>query len=290
MVLVIASPPNQAPTFNSMPELLHIGFDNTHRFKKKSYLFQYKGIDYKLIQNNPRRWSDVLITIVPFNNETIKEKTFTNAGEFLSALSWVNHSPVSVQYLGGMGVPNGFNLRDAKCRVFDFPQTPFHGRILGSDLSIISAIKTEDQRKALVLFREAFSSNRRLFSFLLYWQILEIGGNKPVEWINKLLAHPLGYDLPISDIRQLAIGSKSLGEYLLDDCRHAIAHIKRFTGKTSLSFDQVSENLRLAISTNIVEQFARIHIVSNLNLKGHMYLFPQGRGRIPIFHERFAKP
>ncbi len=270
-----------------MPELLHIGFDNINRFKKKSYLFQYKGIDYKLIQNNPRKWSDVLITIVPFYNEAVKEKTFTNAGEFLAALSWGNHSPISVQYLGGMGVPVGFNLRNAKCRVFDFPQTPFHGHSLGSDLNIIPRIKTEDQRKALVLFREAFSSNRRLFSFLLYWQILEIGGNKPVEWINKLLAHPSGYDLPMSDIRQLQIGSKSLGEYLLDDCRHAIAHIKRFTGKTSLSFDLVSENLRLAISTTIVEQFARIHIRSNLNLQGHMGLYPQGRGRIPIFQDWF---
>lgn len=273
-----------------MPQVLHIGFDNSMRFRKKSYLFQYKGIDFKLIQNDSRKWLNVLLTIVPSNDERIKEQIFIIAGEFLSALSWADHSVISVKYLGEMGLQKGFDLRATKCRVFDFPISPFHGHILGGDPSIIVAVNTEEQRKALVLFREAFASNRTLFSFLLYWQILEIGKIKPVDWINMIHSNPKHYDISISDIQKLSIGSKSLGEYLIDDCRHAIAHIKRYQGKTSLAFDHVSDNLRLAISTNIIEQLARIHIKSNLNINGYLYLCSQGRGKIPIFMENKLKP
>ena len=47
-----------------MAYLMHIGFDNSARFWKNVFYFEYKGVRFKLIQNNNREWCNVLLTIV----------------------------------------------------------------------------------------------------------------------------------------------------------------------------------------------------------------------------------
>ena len=91
------------PTYGTkiMGFLMHIGFDNSSRLWKKVFYFEYKGIRFKLIQNNPRKWCDVLLTIIPsHNNEEAKNEAYLKASEFLSALSWENNSLVKVQEEG----------------------------------------------------------------------------------------------------------------------------------------------------------------------------------------------
>ena len=73
-----------------MPELMHIAFDNSCRLRNRVYYFEYKNIRFKLIQNNPNKWSDVLLTILPGHDESLTDKVRTIAGEFLSLLSWQN--------------------------------------------------------------------------------------------------------------------------------------------------------------------------------------------------------
>ena len=73
-----------------MRMLMHIAFDNSLRLKNKIYYFEYKSVRFKLIQNNPRKWSDVLLTIVSIDDKKEKQKAYSTAGEFLSALSWKN--------------------------------------------------------------------------------------------------------------------------------------------------------------------------------------------------------
>ncbi len=149
-----------------MPFLMHIAFDNSHRLKRQVYYLEYQGVRFKLIQNNPRKWADVLLTLVPSDDEVAQERAYAAAGEFLSALSWENSSRVALQQAGGMGVPSGYPLRRARCRVFVFPQIPYGGNLVGYRLSVIPAIESEAQRKALTLFREARSSNKVWLSFL----------------------------------------------------------------------------------------------------------------------------
>ena len=267
----------------SMPLLMHIAFDNSRRLRRRVYYFEYRDVCFKLIQNEPRKWADVLLTIIPKDDSSAQEKVYAAAGQFLSALSWQNSSRVALQNLGGHGVPHSFRLRQARCRSFTFPQVPFSGKVTGYNISPIAAIESEAQRLALALFREAFSCNKVLLSFLLYWQILETDGTDPVGWINKTLNRPTGFHVPTSDIRQLPLGAKKVGEYLLDECRHAIAHIRRWPGSTSLKFDVGAESMRLLISTRVVEQFARHYIKNVLGLRGEMCLVrKKGRG-FPVF-------
>jgi len=92
-----------------MAYLMHIGFDNSSRIWKDVYYFEYKSIRYKLIQNNIRKWCDVLLTIIPNDKDTkAMDYAYMNASEFLSALSWENNSQVKVRNLGGAGIPDNF--------------------------------------------------------------------------------------------------------------------------------------------------------------------------------------
>ena len=110
-----------------MPFLMHISFDNSRRLPRKYYLFEYRGVRFKLIQNNPRKWADVLLTILPDTNQVHIDEAFTIASEFLSALSWQNRARITTSMGGGAGVPDSYTLGRAQCMVYTFPRIPFLG-------------------------------------------------------------------------------------------------------------------------------------------------------------------
>lgn len=276
-----------------MAYLMHIGFDNSSRLWKNVYYFEYKGVRYKLIQNKIRKWCDVLLTIIPnYRDNKAIDNAYITASEFLSALSWENHSEVMVSHLGGFGIPQDFKLRSAKCRVFYFPQVPFGGYSVGYDINCIPEIETEAQRDALILFREALSSNNYYLAFLFFWQVIEIGNNDAIGWINKAYRRNRNKIwLSKDDFSRLPLKGKSLGNYLYDDCRNAISHIhNRKAGKTKVKLDTPEDNFRISLSTRVIEKFARFYIEDRLKLKKRMYLVrKEGKG-FPIYvNENYMK-
>ena len=268
-----------------MPFLLHIPFDNSNRLEKVrgSHYFEYKGVRFKLIQNNPRKWSDVLLTIVPNFRSPETEKAYEAAGEFLSALGWENASRVALGNCRGISVGVDFQLRSARCRFFTFPEVPFSGNKVGYKLFRIPAIETKEQKVGLTLFREAHGANKNLLSFLLYWQILEIS-KEPVGWVNKTYyKYPQGLNIDKNYIKLLPLNRRKLGEYLLNDCRHAIAHIKRKPGGRVLRFDSGEENRRIMASTQVIRELARYYITHVLNVRKCLYLGREGQRGFPRY-------
>lgn len=271
-----------------MAYLMHIGFDNSDRLWKNVFYFEYKGVRYKLIQNNIRKWCDVLLTIIPDHNDREAiDIAFMNASEFISAWGWENHARVKAYHLGGCGVPSNFQLRQAKCRIFDFPHVPFGGRTIGNNINQIPKIETEEQREALTLFREASSSNNEFLAFLFFWQVLEVGKNEPIGWIDKTYRRSRDRLLIYKDnLDRLPLNGRSLGHYLHDDCRNAIAHIiKRKAGKIKLSLDNPADITRIAISTRVIEEFARFYIEHQLKLQKSMCLVRKNIRGFPIFFD-----
>ena len=268
-----------------MPYLMHIGFDNSERLFKKIFYFEYKGIRYKLIQNNIRKWSDVLLTIIAgINNKKDIDKAFITASEFLSALSWENNARVKLRHLGGRGIPDNYTLKKAKCRMFSFPKVPFSGYSVGYDICRIPKIETEEQRNALILFREASSSNNAYLSFIFFWQILEIGRNDPIGWVNKAFRTNRN-KIKVTDdgLRRLPLNEKKIGNYFYDDCRNAIAHIFRRRKGGKIKLDTPDENLRVAISMGIIKEFARFYIEDYLKLQNHIYLVRRNGKGFPVY-------
>lgn len=267
-----------------MAYLMQIAFDNTRRLQRKRYLFEYRGVRFKLIQNNPRKWADHLITIVPQDNRTAREHVFSVASEFLSALAWENSADVAVWEAGGSGWPDDLPLQKAQPNIFVFPRIPFRGNVVGYTLSQIPQIQNEAQRIALALFREARASNNDYLSFLFFWQVLEVDGHSAEGFVDQAFRKHRGrLRIDQSYISRLPLDGRTLGRYLLDDCRNAIAHIRRKPGKKKIDLDKPGERMRLAISVQVVEAFAEHYIKDVLSLTGRMYLVRPRRGDFPSF-------
>lgn len=267
-----------------MSYLLQTCFDNSCRLARRRYCFEYRGMQFKLVQNNPRKWADHLLTIISQNDRLAHERVFSTAAEFLSALGWENGARIAVWEAGGCGWPDEYSLREAEPNIFTFPRIPFGGNVVGYDLTRLPHIETDTQRVALGLFREANASNNDYLSFLFFWQVLETGKGDPVGFINKAYRkHGSHLLLRAEEPARLPLGGRTLGDYLLDDCRHAIAHIRRRPGKAKLDVDKASERLRLALSSRVIKAFAEHYIREGLGLKKSLFLCYREKGEIPVY-------
>jgi len=269
-----------------MAYLMHIGFDNSARLWKNVFYFEYKGIRYKLIQNNNRMYCNVLLTVIPDERKTeLIDIVYIVASEFISALCWQLNSFAKVKYLGGWGRSENIILRRAKCSMFDFHKIAFCGEIIKCEISPIPEIENEEQREALILFREANSLNNDYLSFLFFWQILEIGNNQPIGWINKVYRKNRN-KLSISkdDINALPLKGKKLGYYFHDEVRNAIVHLfKRPKGKKRMKIDSPDDNILIDRGRKIIKEFARFYIENELKLKKELYLVRKGGKGFPVY-------
>lgn len=263
--------------------LYTLALDNSHRLDGKTHYFSYRGVEFKLVQDNPRKHADHLLTIV--NSEAECGVAFKAAAEFASALAWENHSWVAIWETGYMSYSEPRTLRQSRPCMYDFPRIPFGGSVRGYGLSRLPLIETEEQRKALALFREARAANNDLLSFLLFWQVLEVRNpTGAVNFVdNEFRRHRGKLRIHGDDLAQLPLGSRSLGQYLHDDCRNAIAHLKRRPGRRALDIDDPEHRRVLTHSVRVVEGFAEHFIRSGLALAKVQYLRRLRRGAVPVY-------
>ncbi len=267
-----------------MAFLLHMSFSNTRRLQRRTYLFEYKGVRFKLIQTSPKKWADHLLTIVPSYNSAERLSAFAVGSEFLSALAWELGGAVAVWESGGSGCPDGQVLRNARPTIRSLPRIGPHSSIAGYELTQIPHIKTEAQRVALALFREARASNNDYLSFLFFWQVLTVGRGVPENLVDQALRkHREELRFDISYLDRLPLRNRTLGAYLRADCRDAIAHFRRSPGEKIIDLDRPDERSRLAVSSRVVEGFAEHHLRTRLGLSDKLYLLRPRGGGFPTF-------
>jgi hypothetical protein len=151
----------------------------------------------------------------------------------------------------------------------------------------IPHIRTEDQRIALALFREANASNNDFLAFLFFWQVLDVGGGTPEKIVNQtFLKRREELRIEQWHLDNLPLAGRSLGSYLSDDCRHAIAHIRRWPGKKKLDLDMAEERIRIAHSVRVIKKFAEHHIRHGLQLRDQLVLLRPRSGGFPTFLDR----
>jgi len=264
---------------------MEISFDNSCRLARKTYLFQYRDTIFKLVQDNPRKWADHLLTIVPSHTSVEADRAFAAACEFVSALGWEHGSQAAVWESGGRGWHDGQPLRTATPTIFTFPRVAFGGNTVNCDLHRLPNVQTENQRRALALYREAGAANTPYLQFFFYWQVMEVGpGADAVGFVNRAWRRDRQrLHVQQDEIDALPLHGRSLGSYLLDDCRNAIAHIRRRPGRAGLNLDVREERSRFARSTWVVQAFAQHYIRTRLALTEYVYLMrPRSRG-VPRF-------
>jgi hypothetical protein len=217
------------------------------------------------------------------HDEASKENAFSTAAEFLSALAWENKAAVALWNSGGASYGIG-SLKSCKPVVYTFPRIAYQGLVRGYDLVTIPYIQNEYQRIALALFREANASNNEYLSFLFFWQVLEVDGTEPIGFINRIYRKESSKLFLIAGtIKDLPLGLLTLGNYLYDDCRNAISHIRRNPGKKNLDIDRSSERLRLTRSVSVIKEFAEYYIRERLGLKEQLYLCYRNKRDIPRY-------
>lgn len=267
-----------------MPVLYHIVFDNVFRLEQDEYLFEYNGVPFKLIQNDPRRASDVLLTIVSHENGQETEAAYAAAGEFLSAVSWENRSPVLLRPGGGIGMVQPGGLQDAQCRYFGVPEIAVAGNCIGNSISRLPKISTAEQRTALALVRDGRSSNVASLAFLYFWQALEVKGERAKDVVNRqFAAEPKRYFLPDYNAKALGLNNRSLGDCLLEDYRHAVAHIRRDPGRRPLILDNLKEIERFNIARRLAEDMSEVYIRTHLNIQEPVWLTRVRGHQFPVY-------
>jgi hypothetical protein len=143
---------------------------------------------------------------------------------------------------------------------------------------------TGEQREAVTVFREARSANNDYLALLFFWQVLEVGAKGgAVKFVNGALRKHRGRLYLPDSVKDLPLGTRKLGEYLLEDWRHAIAHINRKPGLKKLVFDKPEELKFLAISVRVLEQLAKFYIQHELGLTEYVFLVRPRRGGFPLF-------
>lgn len=267
-----------------MTTLVQIGLDDPFRLASDVHYFEYKGFEFKLVQTEAPERSDVILTLAPGHDDDYVAEAYQTAGEFVTGLSWQLDVGMAVRPLGTVTVGAQFGLKQAKPNISAFTRLPPLGKHGGYDIGRIARIENEEQKTALTLYREAGGSNKVTLSILFSWQVLETRGETAVQWVNEVVSGDLPNDLVYTSdlISKVDTRGMKIGKYLLEDCRHAIAHVNRQPGRRQLLFDDYDEDRRLGASKEILARLARYYIKQELGVQNHLYL--KGReDRIPIY-------
>lgn len=262
---------------------MEMSFDNSHRLVRKRHLFEYRGYRFSLIQDNPGKHPDHLLTILPSYDESHCNAVFAVAAEFASAVCWQNNARVAIWESGGHGSSHIQPLARLQPTIFSLPRIPSRGNAVGYELTRLPLIETEAQRMALARFREGRASNNDYLSFLFFWQVLEASSGDPIGFVDKALRkHRREIYLALEAIDKLPLQGRSVGHYLYTDCRNVIAHFRPKSG-AMLNLDARYDRLHLVWSTRAIEQFAKCYIRNVLGLNKYCYLVRKQRSAFPVY-------
>lgn len=272
--------------------ILHFSLTNHARLDRQNYLMEYRGVQFKLVQEHGWKWADHLLTIIPDFSPLAKQHAFEIGQELVNLLSWQLRSPMQLAEAGGGSCRHGTRLSQARPSIRMFRTIPFGGNFVNNSPSIIPAVDTEQQRLALGLFREARASNNDYFAFLFYWHVIETGYEKGAKVVDRIYAAN-GPKLARDDIARLSLGGRSLGEHLQENVRNAIAHIKRWSGRKPLELNNLEQRNEMTAAARVARRIAEAYIEFDLGIgKRQLFLMRKGRSGFPVYidHTREMDP
>lgn len=252
-----------------LKRVVHVSFSNSNRLDRGSYFFKYKGRTYKLVQNRSARYADTLMTHTEPTDEAVLE-AYGDAAELLSALAWETDANIAFEIGRQWMFPARATLKDAKPNIHSFRTVMRSGRI-GDGITHLPHIETEDQRKALALYREAGASNNEYLKFLFYWQVLSVRGS---DIANADAIHARSASTQLhKEVLALPLSSRGVGHYFNDHCRNAIGHVRRDPGRPEIDLDSPEDRLRIREAAYVVRLFAQEFIRDDLQLTRRISLY-----------------
>lgn len=243
-------------------ELLSYAFDSTCTFNFRKCVFKFENREFAMVPGDTYT-CDVVHTIA--KNSTERDAIFQLIHRFLYRYGWANRCSFHFAGHVAQGISQQSSLNDIK---FTFIINRKYRNLLVNFDRIVPPVAPELEL-ALSLFNDANYTNDLFYRFLCFWKILQI--NLPGR--RKLPAHKW-IDDRFSDgtvslpgyLHDLVPSGTSLGEFLKDECRNAIAHITR--EPTVLSY-KASDCEKIGRACTAIEPFVEYFIRRALDMPEH---------------------
>lgn len=204
---------------------------------------------------------------------------------YCSCLAWERRAAIIVDGGGGYGTTKELTIR--KVRRVDVTLRTMPVMTYSLSIERIPYVYNRDQEDAIGLYREAFVSNSPFYKFLCLWNILNIPTRKTeliIQWINETLQNKKSRIFPNNYINKLEKKSINIGGYLDEECRDAIAHIRRRQpNRTHIDPNNAEDYSRIASSAYLLEDLVRIYIREALKLNENQFLFKLKQRDIPEY-------
>ena len=242
------------------------------------YIFTFEGREFRLVRGTATEM-DKLCTIVRGDRSESIE-AYRTALKLCDCLNWQwRGGGVRCLDGGGPGCKDETKLEDRP--VSFFRARRLHGLLVHLDR--IPSVPTQAGYLALSLMNEAAYSNSEILSIINYWKILEIPGptsqqrgkpqNRAMNWID---AHAEKFYMSKLLLAELAKHKVSLGKYLYNYCRNAVAHV---THPPTVFPSDPSQLSVMSAASGIAARFAECYIEEVLGVRRHAKPIPIRRKR-----------
>lgn len=257
--------------------LLNLSIDCSMIFEVDRLVFTYEDVTFLYRSRFSNLYGDGLTAIVD-DTESAKTEAVRKAVDWANALSFNCHGYATVSLAGGGPVDDSTTLSGIYGHDLAFRTGPRGHRSLGHGINVISDIQTSEQRRALQIYNLGMSAGDRYSAFLFFWQVLDVKQKAKqskyppeVDWIDSL---PPKFFRPVeNDVCNLKLGTTCLGQYLFDNARSAVAHLRREPGRgVELDFASLSDALRMGHCVRIARHLAEHKIRADFNLTQRRYL------------------
>ena len=270
-----------------MAYVMQVSFDSYWKILKPSYVFKFRGREYRLLRGKRQRGGielDCILTILNEYDEKECDKVYRDIMIYCGCLSWERHTPIIVGGGGGYGAKEVTIKRAGRV---DTTNRILPISMLNLTIERIPYVYTKDQEDALGLYREAIASGSPFYKFLCLWNILNIPYREEslvLDWINNARRNKRHRFFSNKLIEELEKEGINIGEYLKEQCRNAIVHIRRYTLAMKHIDPNNPEDLgRIGTVVYFLENLVELYVIEELKLNKMQFLFNFKKRGIPEY-------
>ncbi len=253
-----------------MPMFLTFQIEMDAHLAKAEYIFEFDGRSFRLVRGTDAEL-DKLCTITDGSSQE-NAQAYETAMKLCDYLNWEWQTGIRCMDGGGPS----FRSDEPVLKVLaNRPIQMFHARTLrGTTVEplFLPDVQNDVPRVALGLLNEALQATSPFFRFINYWKILGLPrlgkrhGDADERAIARVDRAPSERVPELGDLRnslkQRGIHA-TLGNYLYEECRNAIAHITR---PPALSPSKLLHRDRILEAECVAEHLARFYIRTELGL------------------------
>lgn len=195
---------------------------------------------------------------------------------FASALSWREGSKIEIVSWSSGNIARSIGILHNS------------GRTDYLDTEHLPSPENDAARTALAFFREGISLDNPFYAFLSLYKAFSVAipdGCKRGPWMTEKRA-ALDDNRARERLAEIETGGNEVGNYLYDQCRHAIAHADR---EPFVNPDNTDDHQRLTKDLPLMRNFVELAIEESFDVRRHSTIYREHLYELEGFRERFPQ-